>query len=156
MASGRPSFGFGLASNNVDTMEGIIFNGSPTVKAPPPLPPTSGIPFHFTAGSRRSLAKSEPGSTVFHPEASTIPAQFHEQLGAGRIEQRSPGGQMVSPVPGFLPSTSARGSPVPWAMDSGSSSGTSFSSVPIENGEGLLAQKFRNLQARNGSHAFQD
>jgi hypothetical protein len=119
------------------------------------LTPTSGIPFHFTAGSRRALAKSEPGPNAFHPEASTIPAQFHEQLGAGRIEQRSPGDQMVSPVPGFLPSTSARGSPVPWAMDSGSSSVRS-SPAPVESGGGLLARKLRDLQAQNGMDEFQD
>jgi hypothetical protein len=149
-ASGRPSFGLGLASNNVDTMDGIIFNGSPTVTAPPPLPLTSGIPFHFTAGSRRSLAKSEPGS-----KASTIPAQFHDQLGMGRIEQHSPGDQTVSPVPGFLPSTSARGSPIPWTMDSSSSSVRS-SPTPVESGGGLLARKLRDLQAQNGVDAFQD
>jgi hypothetical protein len=139
-----------LASNDVDTMDGIIFNGSPTVTAPPPLPLTSGIPFHFTAGSRRSLAKSEPG-----PKASTIPAQFHDQLGMGRIEQHSPGDQTVSPVPGFLPSTSARGSPIPWTMDSSSSSVRS-SPTPVESGGGLLARKLRDLQAQNGVDAFQD
>jgi hypothetical protein len=154
-ASGRPSFGFGLASDNVDTMEGIIFNGSPTVITPPPLPSTSGIPFHFTAASRQSLAKSEPSPKAFHTEASTVSAQFHDRLSAGRIEQHSPGDQTVSPVPGFLSSTSARGSPIPWTIDSSSSS-VRNSPTPVESGGGLLARKLRDLQARNGVDVFQD
>jgi hypothetical protein len=156
IASGKPSFGFGLESNNIDTMEGIVFNDSPNVIPRPPLPPTSAIPFHFTAGSRKILAKSEPGPKGFQSEAPTVPTEFHDQVAADHMQQNPSADKMVSPVPGFLPSTSTRGSPVPWTMDSSSSSVRSFSPAPVENGGGLLARKLRDLQAQNGVNAFQD
>jgi hypothetical protein len=154
--SGRPSFGFGLASNNIDNMDGIVFNGSPDMIPLPQLPPKSAIPFHFTAGSRKPLAKSEPGPNGFQTEAPTKPTEFRDQAAPDHMQQDSARDQMASPVPGFLPSTSARGSPVPWAMDSGSSSMKSFSPASVENGEGLLARKLRDLQAQNGIDALQD
>jgi hypothetical protein len=64
---------------------------------------------------------------------------------------------MASPMPGFLPSTSTRCSPVSWAMDtSDSSSSQSFSPSPVESGGGLLTWKLRHLQTQNGVDALQD
>ena len=154
--SRRASFGFRLPSNNIDAMDGIVFNGSPNVRPRPPLPPTSAIPFHFGAGSRKALAKSEPGPNGFAMEAPTVPMEFHDHEAPDHTQQTSTRDQTVSPVPGFLPSTSARGSPLPWAMDSSGSSVRSFSPAPVENGGGLLARKLRDLQAQNGTNAFQD
>ncbi|KAJ9607120.1 hypothetical protein H2200_008192 [Cladophialophora chaetospira] len=53
----------------------------------------------------------------------------------------------VSPTPGFLPSTSARGSPVPWS--DGSTIARSFSPTPVEAGHGLLSQKLRELNGQS-------
>ena len=156
MASRRSSFGFGLALNSIDAMDGIVFHGSPTVIRQPPLPPSSAIPFHFTAGSRKGLAKSEPGPNGFQLEAPTRQVEAHDQNPPDQMQQDSSRDTMLSPVPGFLPSTSARGSPVPWTMDSSSSSVRSFSPAPVENGGGLLARKLRDLQAQNGAKDFQD
>lgn len=55
-----------------------------------------------------------------------------------------------SPVSGFLPSTSRRGSPVPWLGSSGSPVIRSFSSTPVEAGDGLISRRLREL---NGSSA---
>lgn len=157
LASGRPSFGFGLASNNIDTMDGIVFNGAPDVTPLPPLPQTSAIPFHFTAGSRKALAKSEPSPNGFQAEVQTKQTESYDQAAPDQKKQNSSRGLMTSPMPGFLPSTSARGSPVPWAMDtSDSSSSRSFSPAPVESGGGLLARKLRDLQAQNGVDAVQE
>jgi hypothetical protein len=157
LASGRPSFGFGLASNNIDAMDGIVFNGSSDVTALPPLPQTSTMPFHFTAGSGMALAKSEPGPNGFQAEVQIKQAEANDQAAPDQKKQNSSRGLMASPMPGFLPSTSARGSPVPWAMDtSDSSSSRSFSPAPVESGGGLLAQKLRDLQAQNGVDGVQD
>ena len=155
-ASGNPSFGFELGAHNFDTMDGIVFNSSPNTLSPPPLPPTSAMPFHFIAGSTTGLAKSEPGPNGFQTEALTAPTEFHDQAAPDQLQRTSSRDQTVSPVPGFLPSTSARGSPVPWAMDSGSSSARSFSPASVESGGGLLARKLRDLQAQSGAQSFQD
>ena len=155
-AARRPSFGFGLTSNNIDAMDGIVFASSPDVVPQPRLPPSSAIPFHFDAGFRKALAKSEPGPNGFQMEAPTRPTEFHDRAAPDQMQQDSSREQTLSPVPGFLPSTSARGSPLPWSMDSGTSSVRSFSPAPVESGGGLLARKLRDLQTQNGTSALQD
>ena len=149
MASRRSSFDFGLAPDNIDAMDGIVFNGSPNLIRQPPLPPSAAIPFHFTAGSKKGLAKSEPGPNGFQSEALPRQIEAHDQNPPDQKHQDSSRNKTLSPVPGFLPSTSARGSPVPWTMDSSSSSVRSFSPAQVENGGGLLARKLRDLQAQN-------
>ncbi|KAI1611343.1 hypothetical protein EDD37DRAFT_632554 [Exophiala viscosa] len=51
----------------------------------------------------------------------------------------------LSPISGFLPSTSRRGSPIPWLGSSGSPVARSLSSTPVEAGDGLLSRKLREL-----------
>lgn len=51
----------------------------------------------------------------------------------------------VSPVPGFLPSTSSRSSPVPWPHSNGPPMVRGFSPGAVEAGDGLISRKLREL-----------
>lgn len=53
----------------------------------------------------------------------------------------------VSPIPGFVPSTSSRSSPVPWRAHNGSSVVRGFSPPTVEAGHGLISQKLRELKS---------
>ncbi|KAK6371265.1 uncharacterized protein PV06_03994 [Exophiala oligosperma] len=65
-------------------------------------------------------------------------------------ERRAEVDQSVSPVSGFLPSTSSRSSPVPWLDTSGNPVARGLSPAPLEVGDGLISRKLREL---NGSAA---
>ena len=106
-----------------------------------------------TEGIVKSATESPPIS--FHlnapPRYDTGSANLARDLhGEEPIESQV---RSISPVSGFLPSTSARGSPVPWLASNGSPVARSFSPTPVEAGHGLLSQKLRefggNLQRRN-------
>ncbi len=147
----RRSSGFAFMSDNIDAMDGIVFDGQSNINTQPPLPNASIISFHFTAGSRRPMAKSELSQSAFQMEPMAMPTDLPEQDVADSTENLPPKERVVSPVAGFLPSTSARGSPVPWGTDSGSSSIRSFSPAPVESGEGLLARRLKDLGGHNGT-----
>ncbi|KIW49309.1 hypothetical protein PV05_11002 [Exophiala xenobiotica] len=62
-------------------------------------------------------------------------------------------GRTVSPVQGFLPSTSSRSSPVPWCDPRSMTITRGFSPAPVEAGDGLISRKLRELSAgRVASH----
>ena len=71
----------------------------------------------------------------------------------GDVPDGSPLERKVSHIPGFLASTSARSSPVPWPASEGPSVGHGFSATPIEAGHGLLSRKLREL---NGNRDDRD
>ncbi|KAK5452368.1 hypothetical protein LTS15_007434 [Exophiala xenobiotica] len=60
-------------------------------------------------------------------------------------------GRTVSPVQGFLPSTSSRSSPVPWLDPGGTPVTPGFSPAPVEAGDGLISRKLRELSAGGGA-----
>ncbi|KIX05688.1 uncharacterized protein Z518_03660 [Rhinocladiella mackenziei CBS 650.93] len=53
--------------------------------------------------------------------------------------------QTVSPIPGFLPSTSSRSSPVSWPSSNGPSIVRCFSPTSVEAGDGLISRQLREL-----------
>ncbi|KAK5030549.1 hypothetical protein LTS07_005333 [Exophiala sideris] len=79
---------------------------------------------------------SEPADTEMNVDLS-IPGRQQEAA----LELERP----LSPISGFLPSTSRRGSPVPWLGSSGSPVARTLSSTPVEAGDGLISRKLREL-----------
>jgi hypothetical protein len=79
-----------------------------------------------------------------YPDGATdiVESAHSEETEGSQVEQT------VSPTPGFLPSTSSRGSPVPWPSSNSASIARGFSPTPVEAGHGLLSRKLREL---NGS-----
>jgi hypothetical protein len=79
-----------------------------------------------------------------YPDGATdiVGSAHSEETEGSQVEQT------VSPTPGFLPSTSSRGSPVPWPSSNSASIARGFSPTPVEAGHGLLSRKLREL---NGS-----
>ena len=111
------------------------------------LPPSSSpLPFHIATMSisDQNLNRATPKT-----DSDLRPSDIRGVL---KDTDRS-----IPPVPGFLPSTSTRSSPVPWLHGSNSSSARSFSPVPVEAGDGLLSRQLRELNSgagtlKNGSH----
>ncbi|KAK5558436.1 hypothetical protein LTR46_003685 [Exophiala xenobiotica] len=81
-------------------------------------------------------------------------AQQTSSTGLSIIHQEqtpSEPGRTVSPVQGFLPSTSSRSSPVPWLDPGGTPVTRGFSPAPVEAGDGLISRKLRELSGGSGS-----
>ncbi|KEF57758.1 uncharacterized protein A1O9_05678 [Exophiala aquamarina CBS 119918] len=79
----------------------------------------------------------------FHTPPGTIP-EHQDSNGTGDHHPDDlPVGthRPVSPIPGFLPSTSSRNSPVPWAA-------ASRTSPVVEAGDGLISRKLRELSGQ--------
>jgi len=74
----------------------------------------------------------------FHPSTETLTdhqdPRTSEELATGTH-------RTASPIPGFLPSTSSRNSPVPWAA--------SRTSTMVEAGDGLISRKLRELNGQS-------
>ena len=155
----RRSSGFSITGAGFDAMEGLVFDEQSNI-APPPLPP-SGTSYHFSAGTRRSLAKSEPSHDTSPSRQTNRPLQSPNRPEAegeetnGHDKIRPPESlkheEALSPTTGFVASTSARGSPVPWSPDGGDLSTRSYSPAPAEPGGGLLAKRLRDHATRNGT-----
>ncbi|KAJ9499146.1 hypothetical protein H2202_005303 [Exophiala xenobiotica] len=81
-------------------------------------------------------------------------AQQTSSTGLSIIHQEqtpSEPGRTVSPVQGFLPSTSSRSSPVPWLDPGGTPVTRGFSPAPVEAGDGLISRKLRELSGGSGA-----
>ena len=102
----------------------------------------------YESGMERAKAAqgSPPGRLQFPPTALYAYGSEDVAQDAG-LQEPSAGqaGRTVSPTPGFLPSTSARSSPVPWPASDGSTIARGFSPTLVESGHGLLSQKLREL-----------
>ena len=168
----RRSSGFSITSAGFDAMDGLVFDEQSNI-APPP-PPPSGTPYHFSAATRRSLAKSEPSHdsspsrqasrpllSPNRPEAEREETNGHDKT---RLIESLKHEEALSPTTGFVASTSARGSPVPWSPDSSDLNTRSYSPAPAEPGGGLLAKRLRDhatrkstkISAENGTHAAEN
>ena len=91
---------------------------------------------------------------AFHLVRSMSEKDFKGGLEATRREEgdlTSEAERTVSPIPGFLPSTSSRGSPVPWPNSVGTSTARSFS-LTVEAGDGLISRKLRELNGNTSGH----
>jgi hypothetical protein len=141
---------------NSETGDDPLYERQPTpsylaMEGVPPLP-TSAIPFHVAPRSKAPLAKSEPSqskSGFNQPPVPELPFRFPDTAAAKSPEAEA--GRTMSPTPGFHASTSTRGSPVPWAAFSNTSSPRSFSPAPPEAGDGLLSRKLRELNGHSSS-----
>lgn len=95
-------------------------------------------------------ARDPPSIRMFH---STLPEET-SLVGLNIVhrneERRTDVDRSVSPVSGFLPSTSSRSSPVPWLDPSGNPVARGLSPAPLEVGDGLISRKLREL---NGTAA---
>ncbi|KIW96243.1 uncharacterized protein Z519_03311 [Cladophialophora bantiana CBS 173.52] len=112
------------------------------------------------------VVRSSSTDNHFVQLRNSSPTSFHHLPSTSTFDRDSPrAGQTVreeeedtelertvSPTPGFLPSTSARSSPVPWPPSNGPSIAQGFSATPVEAGHGLLSRKLREL---NGTGAGQ-
>ena len=144
----RRSSGLGMTPTAFDAMDGIPLTGYSDTHAQPIMPSIPAIPFHLGTPLLRALAKSVPSQNVVPLEALSMPAQQYNHPGTNSLGPFPSREQRISPVPGFHPSTSTRGSPIPWEPDSGQSSLRSFSPASLESGEGLLARKLRTFDAQ--------
>lgn len=78
----------------------------------------------------------------FHPSPETMTDHQDSKITGDHHSEELPIGtyRTVSPIPGFLPSTSSRNSPVPWAA--------SRTSPMVEAGDGLISRKLRELNGQ--------
>ena len=113
---------------------------------------TSAIPFHVPPRYNAPIARSEPPQTTRDdldpPPVPQVPYHFNDIPTTHALDRA----RAVSPTPGFQPSTSARASPVPWSVLRDSSSPRSFSPVPHEAGDGLLARGLRDFNGHTSEH----
>ena len=158
-ASRRGSSGFGLTSGGFEAMDGWTFTEPATLAVGSMAPASSGaIPFHPLL-PLKAQARSQPPAAneerlrdaaaalgiatarPFPRAANTVAAMDHEML--------EPREQRASPKPGFLPSTSARASPVSAATFGLTKYGPASRPLsPAECGEGLLAQELKGIDTQ--------
>jgi Domain of unknown function (DUF4210)/Chromosome segregation during meiosis len=168
-ASRRRSSGFGLTPARFDIMDGLSFTGAAaTIPMNEPGPaPSTAIPFHLpprpktpaqTApiGVKQEGGHNSATATGIDTESYT-PGITNIVVTAGpaRPESRE---RAVSPTSGFVPSTSTRASPVPWAAfgfignDFGSRPlSRTLSPSPVDCGEGLLSRELKIMDAHKST-----
>lgn len=164
-ASRRGSSGLGLLSAGADTMDGLTFTGHaatlPMNKARPASSAT--MPFHLPPRLKNPVQTAGPGTERegLPNDANTgCDIEGHDSRPTNVVPSMDPGLAQryectTSPTPGFVPSTSARASPVSWASLSFAGNGFSSPSLsravsppPVESGEGLLSRELRSLDVQ--------
>jgi len=128
-------------SQHYDTIDGIGRRSSHDRAENRPPPSSLPIPFHLAQKPAFAHYQQEKHDNAHLPDLASMPFQWAGPPSRGMTTTAVPE-RTLSPVPGFLPSTSTRASPVPWTNGSGSSS-RSFSPAPPEAGDGLLSRQLR-------------
>jgi hypothetical protein len=169
-ASRRRSYGFGLRSAGLEAMDGVSFTGiASTLPTNGDEPSTSSaIPFHPLPRLKLQTQTVPPDvkEARLHKDAAmgvntTWPAwKAAKPVRAIQSALPEPRERTVSPTPGFLPSTSARASPVPMvefgrATNSvgGPSISRTLSPTPSDCAVGLLARELRSIDAQRSMDA---
>jgi Domain of unknown function (DUF4210)/Chromosome segregation during meiosis len=163
-ASRRCGSGTAPTGTAIDAMDGLSFTGP---ASSPPVSDfgralTAAIPFHLPPRDKtpEPMSNLSGSDDLIQPntamEVDPIPSLQRPKITSGLQSDRPDfRDRTVSPTPGFVASTSARSSPLPWASNGSSGNGfghyplsRTLSPAPVEPGKGLLARELKSMNTQ--------